>query len=90
MTQNSSQSDKGLTADGKPRKRATGGGRPPKHGENTRSIRVPSSIPTELCSAIPELQAILDSWEERATSEPTSPRYYYLKEMIAEIRALGY
>jgi hypothetical protein len=90
MTHGDVKQDKGLTADGKPRRRSPGGGRPPKHGEETRSIRVPKSIPTELCSSIPELQAILDSWEEKAASEPNSPRYHYLKEMIVELRALGY
>ena len=76
-----------LNKQGKPRKRAPGAGRPPKHGEETRSIRVPVSVPTELCTAIPELQAILDSWEARLED---TPRYYYLKQMLDEIRALGY
>jgi hypothetical protein len=35
-----------LNKQGKPRKRAPGAGRPTKHGEATRSIRVPVSIST--------------------------------------------
>jgi hypothetical protein len=44
-----------MTKAGLPRKRRPGTGRPPKHGEETRSIRVPLSIPTELITNIPEL-----------------------------------
>lgn len=79
-----------LTKDGKPRKRRSGAGRPPKHGEETRSVRVPVSVPAELVSSIPELQAILDSWEERALVNQSSERYYFLRQMIDEVRALGF
>lgn len=81
-----------LTLLGKPRKRKPGAGRPPKHGEVTRSIRVPLSVDTELCSAIPELRAILDHWEAEclANPEPTGARYYYLRKALEEIRTLGY
>lgn len=90
MPLNDTQHDKGLTAEGKPRKRKSGGGRPPKHGEATRSIRVPVSVPTELCSAIPELQAILDTWESECLKNPDAVRYYFLKQALEEIRALGF
>lgn len=79
-----------LTKEGKPRKRKPGGGRPPKHGEATRSVRVPESVTTELISSIPELQAILDHWEQECHNNNGSPRYYYLKRCLDEIRALGY
>lgn len=79
-----------LTKDGKPRKRRSGGGRPPKHGEETRSIRVPVSVPTELCTAIPELQAVLDHWDKECVSNPDAVRYYFLRQAIDEIRALGF
>jgi hypothetical protein len=46
------------TKAGLPRKRRPGAGRPSKHGEEMRSIRVPLSIPTELITNIPELQVI--------------------------------
>jgi hypothetical protein len=78
------------TKEGKPRKRKPGGGRPAKHGETTRSIRVPLSIPTEQITSIPELQTILNTWEERCIANPEGSRYYFLKEMIDEIRALGF
>jgi hypothetical protein len=90
MTQNITQHDRGLTADGKPRKRKAGGGRPAKHGEATRSIRVPLSVEAEIISAIPELRAILDHWEQECLSNPDSARHYYLKKALDEIRALGY
>ena len=90
MTQINTRCDKGLTADGKPRKRRVGGGRPTKHGEATRSIRVPLSIETELISSIPELRTILDHWEQACLANPDSARHYYLKKALDEIRALGY
>jgi hypothetical protein len=52
------------TKAGLPRKRRPGAGRPPKHGEQTRSIRVPLSIPTGLITNIFELQVIIDYWEK--------------------------
>ena len=90
MTQTNTQHDKGLTADGKPRKRKEGGGRPKKHGEATRSVRVPNSVPTELISSIPELGTILDHWEDECESNPESARHYYLRKMLDEVRALGF
>jgi len=82
--------DKGLTATGKPRKRKVGGGRPSKHGEITKSIRVPISIETELISSIPELRVIIDHWDLECRTNPDSPRHYYLRKALDEIKALGY
>jgi hypothetical protein len=79
-----------LNKQGKPRKRRPGAGRPPKHGEQTRSIRVPLSIPTELITNIPELQVIIDYWEKECRDNPESSRHYYLRKVLDEIRALGY
>lgn len=90
MLQTDTKQDKGLTAEGKPRKRKEGGGRPKKHGEATRSVRVPMSVETEVISAIPELRAILDHWEQDCINNPDSARHYYLKKALDEIRALGY
>ncbi len=90
MTQTNTQPDKGLTAEGKPRKRRVGGGRPAKHGEATRSVRVPLSVATELVSAIPELRAILDHWETECLANLDSPCYHYLRKALDEIRALGF
>ncbi len=82
--------DKGLTATGETRKRRSGGGRPPKHGEATRSVRIPVSVETELISTIPELRAVLDHWENECATNPESARHYYLRKALDEIRALGY
>jgi hypothetical protein len=79
-----------LTKDGKPRQRKPGGGRPAKHGEQTRSIKVPLSIPTELVTSIPDLQVILDHWEEKCLENPDSTRHYFLRQALEEIRALGF
>ena len=90
MTYTDTKQNKGLTAEGKPRKRRVGGGRPTKHGEPTRSVRIPISVATEQISSIPELRAILDHWENECVSNPDSARHYYLRKALDEIRALGY
>ncbi len=45
-------------------------------------------------SSIPELTAILDHWEEQVILNPpdrgTNARYWYLKQCLDEIRALGF
>jgi hypothetical protein len=79
-----------ITKAGLPRKRRPGAGRPSKYGEETRSIRVPLSIPTELITNIPELQVIIDYWEKECRDNPESSRHYYLRKMLDEIRGLGY
>jgi hypothetical protein len=90
----SKTSDKGLTKDGRVRSRRPGGGRPPKHGEQTRPLRVPLSVTAEQISSIPELIGILDHWEEQVILNPpdrgNNPRYWYLKQCLDEIRALGF
>jgi hypothetical protein len=79
-----------MTKAGLPRKRQPGAGRPLKHGEETRSIRVPLSIPTELITNISELQVIIDYWEKECRDNPESSRHYYLRKVLDEIKALGY
>jgi len=79
-----------LNKQGKPRKRAPGAGRPTKHGEQTRSIRVPVSITTEQVTSLPELQRIIDHWEDECVANPDSARHYFLSKALEEIRALGY
>jgi len=78
------------TKGGLPRKQRTGAGRPPKHGEQTRSIRVPLSIATGLITNIPKLQVIINYWEKECRNKPESSRHYYLRKMLDEIRGLGY
>jgi hypothetical protein len=82
--------DKGLTQEGKPRKRAPGAGRPPKHGEKTKPLRVPMSVSASQVSSIPELQAILDHWETECAKNQNSARHYFLRQALDEIRALGF
>jgi hypothetical protein len=77
------------TKAGLPRKRRPEAGRSSKYGEETCSIRVPLSIPTELITNIPELQVIIDYWEKECKDNPASSRHYYLRKMLDEIKALG-
>jgi hypothetical protein len=79
-----------LNKQGKPRKRAPGAGRPTKHGEATRSIRVPVSISTGQITSLPELQRIIDHWEDECVANPNSIRYHFLRQMLEEMRTLGY
>ncbi len=64
-----------------------------KHGSGvgeglaSHVIRISSEISKEQCQTIPSLISILDDWEAKADD---SPRYYYLKQMLDEIRALGF
>lgn len=82
---------KGLTGSGKPRKRKPGAGRPKILAGDTRSIRVSRSIPTRMISAIPELLATLDHWEEECLAAGEgSARHYFLRQCLDELRALGY
>lgn len=59
-------------------------------GMPTHVIRVSTEVPKELAQAIPELRALIDHWEVECLASPDSPRYYYLKKMIDEVRALGF
>lgn len=60
------------------------------HQENKRLKARIAEIESELVSSIPELRAILDHWENECVNNPDSPRHYYLRKAIDEIRALGY
>lgn len=79
-----------LNKQGKPRKRRPGAGRPTTHGEPTRSIRVPMNITTAQITSLPELQRIIDHWEDECIANPGSVRYQFLRQMLEEIRTLGY
>ena len=69
-----------------------GAGAPQKFGEATKALRIPQSLADnlDLIIAIPELQKLLDEWEEDCDNKPNSSRHYYLKKALADIRALGY
>jgi hypothetical protein len=79
-----------LNKQGEPRKRRPGAGRPTKYGEPTRSIRVPISITTAQITSLPELQRIIEHWEDECIANPGSVRYQFLRQMLEEIRTLGY
>jgi len=48
------------------------------------------SITTEQITSIPELQRVIDHWEDECFANPDSARHYWLRKAIDEIRALGY
>ena len=59
-------------------------------GMPTKVIRISSDITKEQCDNIITLKDILNHWEERTISNNGNPRYYYLKQMLDEIRVLGF
>ena len=75
-----------------------GGGRPKgstkSEGMPTHVVRISVEIPKEVAQAIPSLRAILDHWESEIEKNPptrtTNARYWYAKQMLEEIRALGF
>lgn len=69
---------------GRPRGTTKGDGLP------THVVRVSTDVSKEMCDNVPTLRDILNHWEDKALSDPDNPRYYYLKQMMDEIRALGY
>lgn len=74
--------------------RRTGAGRPvgttKGEGLPTKVVRVSADVPKELCDSIPGARDILNYWEDRVHADPVNPRYYYLKQMLDELRALGF
>jgi len=69
---------------GRPKGTTKGDGLP------TKVVRISSEVSKEQCEAIPELVALLDHWEEECLANPESPRHYYLRKALDEIRVLGY
>jgi hypothetical protein len=75
-----------------------GGGRPKgttkSEGMPSHVIRVPLDVSRDVAQAIPSLRAVLDHWESEIAKNPpsrtTNARYWYLKQMIEEIRELGF
>ncbi len=59
-------------------------------GLPTKVVRVSADVTKEMCDNIPQLRFSLDHWEDRLLSDPNNPRYYYLKQMLDELRFLGY
>lgn len=75
-----------------------GGGRPKgstkSEGMPSHVVRIPTDVSKEVAQAIPSLRAILDHWEAEIEKNPptrsTNARYWYAKQMLDEIRALGF
>lgn len=56
----------------------------------TKRVRVVETTSQELVDNLPTLQLILDYWEDECAANPEGARYYFLRQMIEEIRVLGY
>ncbi len=59
-------------------------------GMSTKVVRVSTEVTKEMCDNIPQLLFVLNYWEDRVVGEPDNPRYYYLKQLLDEVRGLGY
>ncbi|BAZ00524.1 hypothetical protein NIES37_45190 [Tolypothrix tenuis PCC 7101] len=72
-------------------KRAPGGGRPKKYGEDTVQVRVPASIAPKLDDLylfLAELDAEIQQWEQEINNKDISknPRYSKAKLLAESIR----
>ncbi|MBD2199983.1 MULTISPECIES: hypothetical protein [Calothrix] len=79
---------RGVPASGK---RASGGGRPKKYGEDTVQVRVPASIAPKLDDLylfLAELDTEIQQWEEEINGKDIAknPRYSKAKELAGSIR----
>lgn len=59
-------------------------------GMPTKVVRVSCEVTKEQCDSIPQLQDLLNHWEDECAANPDGVRYYFLKKALEEIRALGY
>jgi hypothetical protein len=75
-----------------------GAGRPKgstkSEGMPSYVTRLPLDIERDLAERIPKLRDILDHWEAEIEANPPSrtsnARYWYAKQMLDEIRELGF
>jgi hypothetical protein len=65
-----------------------GAGRP-REAVKTHVIRVPLDVSKAECEAIPSLRDVLAHWEDECEANPDGARYYFLRQALEEIRALG-
>lgn len=59
-------------------------------GMPTKVVRVSAEITKEQLDNLPTLIDALNHWEDRLVLDSNNPRYYYLKQALEEIRAMGY
>lgn len=67
-----------------------GSGKVSRPVEATKMAKIPVSVDRDTVLAIPDLQIILDKWESECNANRGGARYALLKQMIDEIRALGF
>jgi hypothetical protein len=68
-----------------------GAGRKPGITISSYVTRVPSDIPKELITSLPQLRDLITHWEDEYIAAGSgSARHYFLRQMIEEIRSLGY
>lgn len=69
-----------------------GSGQPSRYGKPTKAIRVSEDLVHEraVIEAIPELRILLNELEQDCRDNPDSARRYFLRQALANIRALGF
>lgn len=71
-----------------------GAGRPKNsskfNGMPSKVIRVSQEVDVLQAQAIPELQALIQHWEDECLANPESARHYYLRKFLDELQALGF
>ena len=69
---------------GRPKGTTKAGGLP------TKAFRLSAEFTKEQYEALSSLIAVIDYWEDECSKNPASARHYFLKQMIEEIKGLGY
>lgn len=67
-----------------------GAGRPKGKTIVGRAVWVQVDTTDEQVKNVPAMIDLLDHWECEAANSPDSPRYHFLRQLIGELRDLGY
>lgn len=78
-------SGRGGARTGAGRKKGSGSG----EGLSTHVIRVPLDVSKDDACAIPSIRAVAEHWRAECDANPKGARYYFLKQMLDELDALG-
>jgi hypothetical protein len=71
-----------------------GAGRPKgttkSDGMPSKVVRVPTDITKEMLENLIPLRDLISHWEAECEANPDNPRHYFLRQVLGEIRDLGY
>lgn len=56
----------------------------------SKVLRVPGDVSIEEVRAIPSLRIALADWRVKCAGAPDGARYYFLKEALKDLEALGF